>query len=106
MASERGGEAAIERACAAMHTELNALREAINRELYTIPPPVPACDVNFNRLLEDRARVVDELQKLARLRASQAGRDELVAFCRASGVLDARGKSRIETILRGVAAAS
>ncbi|MGH8636215.1 MAG: hypothetical protein ACREUX_07525 [Burkholderiales bacterium] len=104
MPGERGGEAAIERACVAMQAELNALREAISRELCTIPPPVPACDVNFNRLLEDRARVTDELQTLARLRTSQAGRDQLVAFCRASSALDARGKAQIEAILLGAVA--
>lgn len=104
MPGERGGEAAIERACVAMQAELNALREAISRELCTIPPPVPACDVNFNRLLEDRARIIDELQTLARLRASQPGRDQLAAFCRASGALDASGKSRIEALLLGMAA--
>jgi hypothetical protein len=94
----------LQSASEAMHAELNALREAISRELCTIPPPVPACDVNFNRLLEDRARVVDELQALARLRASGAGRDELLAFSRASSALDASGKSRIEAILLGVSA--
>jgi hypothetical protein len=104
MPGGRGEEAAIERACDVMHAELNALREAISRELCTIPPPVPACDVYFNRLLEDRARVVDELQTLVRLRASGAGRDALLAFCRASATLDARGKPHIEALLRGVVA--
>jgi hypothetical protein len=104
MPGGRGEEAAIERACDAMHAELNASREAISRELCTIPPPVPACDVHFNRLLEDRARVVDELQTLVRLRASGAGRDALLAFCRASGTLDARGKPQIEALLLGVVA--
>jgi hypothetical protein len=99
MTSGRDEQAAIERACAAMHAELNALREAISRELCTIPPPVPACDVNFNRLLEDRARIVDELQALARLRASGAGCDVLLAFCRASRALDARAKPQIEALL-------
>lgn len=47
---------------------LEAVRVAISRELSSIPMPVPGCDVNFNRLLEDRAHVVDDLQKLAKLR--------------------------------------
>jgi hypothetical protein len=97
---QRDGEAAIEHAWDAMQAELNAVREAISRELCTIPPPVPACDVNFNRLLEDRARVVDELQTAARLRALNAGRDQLLAFCRASRSLDASVKSRIEAAAR------
>jgi hypothetical protein len=97
---QRDGEAAIERAWDAMQAELDAVRVAISRELCTIPPPVPACDVNFNRLLEDRARVVDELQALARLRIQDPGRDQLLAFCRASRTLDASVKSRIEAAAR------
>ncbi|MCC7081532.1 MAG: hypothetical protein IT530_12735 [Burkholderiales bacterium] len=86
-------------ACEAMQAELSALRQALGRELCAIPPPVPACDVHFNRLLEDRARVVDELQTLARLRASQPGCEQVLAFCRASRVLDVSAKSRIATLL-------
>jgi hypothetical protein len=91
-----GREEAIERAWDAMRAELDALREAISRELCTIPPPVPACDANFNRLLEDRARVADELQTLARLHVVNPGREQLLALCRASRALDASAKSRIE----------
>jgi hypothetical protein len=97
---QRDGEAAIARAWDAMQAELDAVREAISRELCTIPPPVPACDVNFNRLLEDRARAVDELQAAARLRVLSSGRDQLLAFCRASRTLDASAKSRIEAAAR------
>ena len=63
---------------------LECLRETISRELCAIPMPVPGCDVNFNRLLEDRSRVVDDLQRLARLRhagASPAGYAEFAQQC-------------------------
>jgi hypothetical protein len=85
-----------------MRAELDARREAICRELAAIPPPVPACDVNFNRLLEDRGRIVDELQTLARLRASHAGPAVMQAFCRASWGLDAEAKLRFESLLGAV----
>ena len=98
MRAEEASEALI-RAAERMHTELRERRESISRELCTIPPPVPACDVNFNRLLEDRARVVDELQRLARLRASHAGADELLSFCRASADLDAKTKAAVQAML-------
>jgi hypothetical protein len=104
MPDQPDGAEAIERAWDAMQAELIALREAISRELCSIPPPVPACDVNFNRLLEDRARVVDELQTLARLRGLQPGREQLLAFCRASRTLDAGVKSRIEAVAQDAVA--
>jgi len=88
-------------AAALLQSDLEAKREAISRELCTIPPPVPACDVNFNRLLEDRARVVDELQRLRELLASGGEADGVLRFCRASACLDEPQKQRIEEILSG-----
>lgn len=66
---------------------LDARRVAISRELAAIPPPVPACDVDFNRLLEDRGRVVDDLQRLRRLLACGADADAILDFCRDSAFL-------------------
>jgi len=65
---------------ASLEARLVARREAISRELGTIPLPAPACDVHFNRLLEERARVVDTLQALRRLRSRSPSTPELVAF--------------------------
>lgn len=100
MPGERAHEAAIRAVLELVHTELDGRRQAISRELCSIPPPVPACDVNFNRLLDERARVVDELQALARLRASQADAGQVLAFCRASTGLDAASRATIEAQLR------
>ena len=75
----------------ALEAQLELRREAISRELADIPPPVPACDVHFNRLLEDRGVVVDTLQALRRLRSGAASSAELAAFLAAA---------------RGIAAAS
>ncbi len=67
---------------------LDALRIAISRELATIPPPVPACDVDFNRLLDDRARIADELQQLRRLIEQDADEAAILLFCRKSAFLE------------------
>lgn len=67
---------------------LDAMRLAIARELATIPPPVPACDVDFNRLLDDRARIADEMQQLRQLIAQKADDAEIAAFCRNSAFID------------------
>lgn len=66
---------------------LDSMRVAISRELATIPPPVPCCDVDFNRLLEDRSRIADELQQLRRLIDGDADEAALDAFCRRSAFL-------------------
>lgn len=66
---------------------LDSMRIAISRELATIPPPVPACDVDFNRLLDDRSRIADELQQLRTLVDRDADEAALIAFCRRSAYL-------------------
>jgi hypothetical protein len=74
---------------------LEAVRESISRELCTIPTPIPGCDVNFNRLLEDRSKVVDELQRFTRLTAQGPSRAALLDFVRASEWLDQSTRERI-----------
>lgn len=39
-------------------------RERIHQEIKSTPPPVPACDVHFNHLLEARARLCEELDQV------------------------------------------
>jgi hypothetical protein len=79
---------------------LEAVRESISRELCAIPTPVPGCDVHFNRLLEDRSKVVDELQRLTKLRAKDRSAQALIEFTRACGSLD---PGAAESIVRALA---
>lgn len=74
---------------------LEAARESISRELCSIPTPIPGCDVNFNRLLEDRSKVVDELQRFKRLLAQAPSTGALLDFAHASEWLDASTRARI-----------
>lgn len=83
-----------------VQAELEARRIAISRELATIPPPVPACDVDFNRLLEDRGRIADDLQQLKRMLASDEADETILAFCRASTFLSDAVKTEAEALLR------
>ena len=89
----------VSRAHQALEAALAARRESISRELCTIPPPVPACDVHFNRLLEERGRVVDALQRLAALRTKDSSAEALLAFCDALDCVDADVRGRIEALL-------
>ena len=71
----------------ALEAQLEARRQAISRELADLPLPAPACDVHFNRLLEERGLVVDTLQALRKLRRESASAAELEAFLAAANEL-------------------
>lgn len=49
--------------------ELLARREAIAREIARHPRPITGCDVHFNRLLEERAALSEEIDRLEQLQA-------------------------------------
>jgi hypothetical protein len=51
-------------------------REAIAREIARHPRPITACDVHFNRLLEERAALSEQID---RLEALEDGGDALPA---------------------------
>jgi len=86
---------------AVVQRELDACRIAISRELATIPPPVPACDVDFNRLLEDRGRIADDLQRLNRMLVTGESDEAIWCLCRESTFLSDAVKREIESLLRG-----
>ena len=46
-------------------------RQRIYDEIRNYPPPIPACDAQFNHLLEERRRISQELAELEQL----SGRD-------------------------------
>jgi hypothetical protein len=56
--------------------ELLRRREAIAREIAGHPRPITGCDVHFNRLLEERAALSEEID---RLEALENRRDTLPA---------------------------
>ena len=101
MATDSGVQVPSLRAAVELvRAELESKREAISRELCSIPPPVPACDVNFNRLLEERASIVDELQRLRRSAAAAEGlAQSLRDLCRTSSHLCPETQDRLESLL-------
>ena len=78
---------------------LQAARESISREICEVPPPIPACDANVNRLLEDRARVADALQTLAKMRAGKVAASRFLQFVESVDGLDAATRARVATLL-------
>ena len=41
--------------------DLENRRAAIHAEITAYPMPIPACDADFNHLLEERAKILDEM---------------------------------------------
>lgn len=63
--------ASRESALAAFHeirSCLEATRDRLCSDISRYPTPIPGCDVDFNCLLAERARVFRELARLERLR--------------------------------------
>ncbi|MFN8491476.1 MAG: hypothetical protein U0350_28015 [Caldilineaceae bacterium] len=71
---------------------LEAEKQRIFQEIRQYPPPIPACDVQFNGLLAERAAILQELGKVeAILKQHLTGQDThilLGEFIRASHYTD------------------
>jgi hypothetical protein len=50
-----------------LQIQLEAEKWRVMEEIANYPPPIPACDVQFNFLLEERARITRELNRLQAL---------------------------------------
>ena len=77
-------------------------RDVLCEEITTYPTPITACDVHFNRLLEERDRTFLELQTLDKLTAGVTSA-ALLAFVRESRALDPGDRSIFERVLAGQA---
>ena len=92
--------AAASRTIAALiQRRLEAARESISRELCAIPAPIAGCDANCNRLLDDRSKVVDELQRFMRLARKAPSASALVEFAQASAWIDQVTRERINELI-------
>lgn len=58
-------------------TYLEGRKQHIADEIMHYPPPIPACDLQFNYLLEERARIGQLLRALEELRRQAEGGDEI-----------------------------
>lgn len=50
-----------------VYQELYRQRDAIIQAIRSYPPPIPACDAQYNYLLEQRTWVLRELKQLTRI---------------------------------------
>ena len=82
---------------------LESKRFGISEEIRKYPAPIPGCDQHFNYMLEERARISDELNRVVKLFTSQPAcqdRIESIAeFVRSSPDLDDDAKRAIRSRL-------
>lgn len=74
---------------------LETVRVRVFAEIGAHPRPIAGCDVNFNRLLEDRSRIVQGLAQLDTL-----DRFELEKFVSESPDIDAATRRRLRASLQ------
>ena len=79
----------IEALCLEIRSTLLARRQRLAEEIGRHPRPITACDVHFNRLLEERALLSEEIDRF----------DQFVA---SSAVLTAEAKERIRSSAENV----
>ena len=75
---------------AEIDAHLDRQRQAVEKQIRGYPPPIPACDAQFNYLLEERDRLCRETAALARAVDSaptaQAAARALAAMAKRIGV--------------------
>ena len=65
--------ASLESLCAEIRSNLLARRQQLAEEIGRHPRPITACDVHFNRLLEERATLSAALDRFDEFLASLRG---------------------------------
>jgi hypothetical protein len=95
--------AADERIWETIRAHLEGMRNPINEEIRKYPLPIPACDLQYNHLLEERDRISRELMRLKAMSSKGlAGRDlgmAVEAFIDSSSCIDDETAQRIKATL-------
>jgi uncharacterized protein YdcH (DUF465 family) len=76
-------------------SRLTAERRRIHDEIKVYPRPIPACDAQFNYLLEQRADLDAELNRLEEARQNSASVESIQQFLRSSPYLSDELKQRL-----------
>ena len=84
-----------------IRTQLERAQQRIIGEIGSYPAPRPACDTDFNHLLEERAQISDELNRLDAAANSTSGnsRRQIEEFISTSRCLDAVNKQKIRFLI-------
>jgi hypothetical protein len=90
-----------ESVCQVIRAHLDRQRQRIHEEIRDYPCPIPACDLQFNQLLQERAAIDRELARLDALLEEGPGGDplKLLNDFLESSCLDHEAKERIASSL-------
>jgi len=103
--AEPGVEPGAEPVWTAIRGHLEDLKRPIDEAIRAYPPPIPACDAQYNYLLEQRDRIGGELRRLDAVRRSATGsRDPRAAaegFIGSSPCIDAAAAGKIQAAAKG-----
>jgi hypothetical protein len=86
----------------ALEDHLESARRSILAEIRNYPPPIAACDQQFNYLLEQRDRVARELSRLASIRRDNSRDTDvepLLEFINASECIGGELKAHLVQLL-------
>lgn len=87
-----------------IRTHLESERAQIYEEIRNYPPPIPACDLQFNHLLEERARISQELSQLDALSKESLTRRDYIKlideFIRSSSYISDEAEQKIRSFFK------
>ncbi len=93
--------------CEAIRGRIEDRRDQVCREIGEYPTPIPACDVHFNRLLEERRKVFEDLDRLGDIsggaRASEIDVAAIDALIVASTAIPEKEKPALRRALQTAA---
>jgi hypothetical protein len=95
--SQRLDSAGVASLWAIIHQLLECERKRIHEEIKTYPRPIPACDAQFNYLLEQRAGLDAELSRLEEARQHAESFEAIQQFLRSSPYIADESKQRLST---------
>jgi hypothetical protein len=86
-----------------IENDLEAQRLRIYEEIKNYPRPIPACDLQFNHLLEKRAGILQEMDRMHEAQEERLGGalNLLQNFIRASSYLDGEVRETITAFIEG-----
>ncbi len=89
----------VDSICRGIRDLLEDEKTRILEEIRNYPPPIPACDLQFNHLLEQRARIAQELSRLDALSQRSLTRTDAIKlieeFIASSSFIDDEAVQRI-----------
>ena len=95
--------------CGEAKTALEHLRLRTSEEIHNYPPPIAACDLQFNHLLEQRTNIAEQLRRLAQIGQARARRAEYAEaideFLRSCAFIDEQTKKKLHACLKTAAMA-